>query len=60
MTRLKRFVNWLRWQRAYEASLNRRVEVEAQLFDAASGKAPLPTAQQCRAWAVKLGVPFRP
>ena len=35
----------------------RRVEVEQRLLDAASGKASLPTADECRALAFKLGVP---
>jgi hypothetical protein len=38
-------------------SLNRRAEVEQQLFDMAAGKVPLPTAAECRALATRLGVP---
>lgn len=37
-------------------SLNRRVTVEQWMFDAASGKRPMPTAEQLREWAMKLGV----
>lgn len=37
--------------------LNRRAEVENALLKAASGKAPLPTQEQCREWALRLGVP---
>lgn len=37
--------------------LNRRVEVEQRLLDASSGKKPLPTAEECKALAYRLGVP---
>lgn len=37
--------------------LNRRVVVEQELFDCASGKRPLPTAEQCREMALRLDVP---
>lgn len=37
--------------------LNRRVSVEQELFDCAAGKRPLPTAEQCREMALRLGVP---
>lgn len=36
-------------------SFNRRVAVEQLMFDAARGKRPLPTAEELRAWALKLG-----
>src|SRR5262249_7733845 len=36
---------------------NRRVSVEQRLLDAASGKKPLPTREECRELAMKLGVP---
>ena len=45
--------------RLYEKSLKRRVEVEELLFDMARGKVPLPTQEQCREMAIKLGVPNR-
>ena len=32
-------------------------EVEQELFDSARGKRPLPDAEQCRKWAIRLGVP---
>jgi hypothetical protein len=38
-------------------SLNRRAEVEQWLFDASTGKRALPNAEECRALAMKLGVP---
>ncbi len=38
-------------------SLNRRAAVEQDLLDVANGKRSLPDANQCRAWAMKLGVP---
>lgn len=46
-----------RWQRAYERSLNERARVEQELLDVANGKARLPDREQCRKWAVRLGVP---
>lgn len=42
-----------RWAEA----LNRRAEVEQLMFDAARGKRPMPTAEELRAWALRLGVP---
>lgn len=41
----------------HPADLNRRAEVEQRLLDAASGKKPIPTAEECRALALQLGVP---
>jgi hypothetical protein len=38
-------------------SLNRRAEVEQMMFDAASGKRSMPTAEELREWALRLGVP---
>lgn len=40
----------------------RRVKVENELWLCAFGKRPLPTAEECRQWALVLGVPedFRP
>jgi hypothetical protein len=43
--------------RAYEISLNRRAEVEQELWDCSRGKKPLPDAKQCKEWALRLGVP---
>lgn len=40
--------------------LNRRAEVEQELFDAANGKRPMPDAAQLRTWALRLGVPSDP
>lgn len=57
MGRLHRFIARWRWMRAYEVSLNRRAEVEQDLFNVANGKRPLPDAEQCRQWATRLGVP---
>lgn len=47
----------LEWMREYEKSLNVRANVEQELFNVANGSAPLPDAEQCREWAMKLGVP---
>jgi hypothetical protein len=41
----------------WAASLNRRATVEQWMFDAARGKRPMPTPQELRAWALKLGTP---
>lgn len=57
---LVRFYYWWRFHRDYEAGLNRRAGVESELFECAAGKRPLPDQQQCRAWAIKLGVPYQP
>ncbi len=46
-----------RWLRDYEISLNRRAEVEQELFDVANGKRPALTPERCRELAMKLGVP---
>jgi hypothetical protein len=43
--------------RVVRIDFNRRVKVEQRLLDAASGKLPLPTAQECRELANSLGVP---
>lgn len=40
-------------------SLNRRVAVEQELFDCASGKRPLPDAAKCRELALRLGTPSK-
>ncbi len=41
----------------YAEELNRRVEVEAALFEAATGRRALPDAAECRRMAIRLGVP---
>jgi hypothetical protein len=41
----------------WAASLNRRATVEQWMFDAARGKRPMPTPDELRAWAIKLGTP---
>lgn len=50
------FRRWT-WMKEYEASLNKRAEVEAELFQVYAGQRPLPDKDQCRRWAVKLGCP---
>lgn len=37
--------------------INRTVEIETILFDMAAGKLALPTAQDCRVLAIRLGSP---
>jgi hypothetical protein len=37
--------------------INRRVPIEQVLLDAANGKCPLPTAEDCRSLAMRLGSP---
>jgi len=54
LTRLR--YRWKQW-RDMPALLNRRASVEQRLFDAASGKNPLPDADECRRLALKLGTP---
>lgn len=48
---------WRQFAPQWARSLNRRAEVEQELFDASRGKRAMPTADELRAWAVKLGVP---
>lgn len=55
--RLRCLIATWRWVRHYEKSLNERVKVEQELFDCASGKRVMPTREQCRQWAMRLGVP---
>jgi hypothetical protein len=40
--------------------LNRRATVEQWMFDAASGKRPMPTPDELRQWALHLGTPGEP
>ena len=54
---LRRFLLRHRWQHDYEQSLNRRVQVEQELFDVANGKRPLPDREKCRELGLRLGVP---
>lgn len=54
---LRRFLLRHRWLRDYEKSLNRRAQVEQELFDVANGKRPLPDRDKCRELALRLGVP---
>lgn len=57
MTRLHRLYDrWRAW-RMLDDILRRRARVEQRLFDAASGKKPLPDADECRELAQKLGTP---
>lgn len=37
--------------------INRRATVEQWMFDAARGKRPMPTPDELREWAIKLGTP---
>lgn len=41
----------------WAGALNRRAAVEQWMFDAARGKRPMPTPEELRAWAIKLGTP---
>lgn len=47
----------LNWMREYELSLNKRVKVETQLWDIANNLRDLPTREECKEWAILLGVP---
>ena len=57
MNTVRRWLYALRNLRNYGQELNRRAAVEQQLWNVYHGKRPLPDAEQCREWAVKLGVP---
>ncbi len=48
----------LEWMKEYERSLGARVKVENALWDTYHGLRPLPNKEECRQWAVLLGVPF--
>lgn len=48
------------WDAKWTAMLARRAAVEQLMFDAARGKRPMPTADELRAWALKLGTPEDP
>jgi hypothetical protein len=39
------------------AQFARRIPVEQALLDVANGKRELPTREECRKWATKIGVP---
>lgn len=38
-------------------ALNRRAAIEEQLWAIFHGKRPPPTPEECREWAIKLGIP---
>lgn len=46
---------WREFAPKWDESLNRRATVEQWMFDAARGKRPMPTPQELREWALKLG-----
>lgn len=48
---------WENWRAHYSRSLNDRADVENQLLQCAAGRKPMPTPEELRAWALKLGVP---
>ncbi len=57
---VRRFRRWkylLLTFRDYTSRLNRCVDVENVLLACAAGKRPPPTPDECRALALKLGVP---
>lgn len=41
----------------WAASINRSATVEQWMFDAARGRRPMPTPEELRQWALKLGTP---
>ena len=57
VSRLYRWMFTLLTIRSYAAALNRRVEVENELFAVAAGKRPMLTREECRALAIRLGTP---
>ena len=48
---------WRECAPKWDASLNRRAEVEQLMLDAARGKRPMPSPEELRAWALRLGTP---
>lgn len=48
---------WREHSPRWAASLNRRATIEQLMFDAASGKRPMPTPDELREWALRLGTP---
>lgn len=46
---------WREFAPKWDESLNRRATVEQWMFDAARGKRPMPTPEELREWAMKLG-----
>ena len=54
MRKQKQDISTLKW---VDGFLNRRVEVERELWLVFYGKRPVPTREECREWALKLGVP---
>ena len=56
LTRLKyRFIILIN----HGEELNKRVDIENILFDMAKGKRALPTREECRVIALKLGTPVK-
>lgn len=51
-------INWLlTYFREYPKQINRRAGIECELLDIANGKRPLPSREDCRVMALKLGTP---
>ncbi|MBI2770345.1 MAG: hypothetical protein HYX47_12035 [Burkholderiales bacterium] len=48
---------WREQAPRWAASLNRRASVEQWMFDAVCGRRPMPTPEELRQWALKLGTP---
>lgn len=40
-----------------EKDLNRRVDIENELFEISKGRKPIPTHEECKIMALKLGTP---
>ena len=57
MAALRRFKYWLLGFKNYPKELNRRANVEQELWNCYHGKSPLPDKNQCKDWALRLGVP---
>lgn len=53
----ERLARWIAGPTWIGDMINRRVVVEQYLWDASAGRRPLPTKEECKAWAIKLGVP---
>jgi len=54
---IKRALARLRRIRSMDADLKDRAAVERKLFAVYEGKREAPTPDECREWAIKLGVP---
>lgn len=57
MNALQRWCFALRSIRTHAAQMSARVDVENTLLDVAAGKRPMLSREECRAMAMKLGVP---